>query len=57
MIEDTLLMMLIGADLSGILLGRVLFSLLVIFLLVRLVSKLPALTVNRYLVRSVSAIA
>ncbi len=54
LIEDTLLMMLIGADLSGILVGRVLFSLLVIFIMVRLVAKLPALTVDRFLVRSVA---
>ena len=54
LIEDTLLMMLIGADLSGILFGRVIFSLLVIFLMVRLVARFRPDTVNRYLVRSVA---
>lgn len=54
LIEDTLLMMLIGADLGGILLGRVVFTLLVIFLMVRLVDRCSVDTVNRYLVKSVS---
>lgn len=54
LIEDTLLMMLIGADLSGILLGRVVFSLLIIYIMVRLVSRCSGDTVNRYLVKSVS---
>lgn len=54
LIEDTLLMMLIGADLSGILLGRVVFTLLVMFILVRLVERCSASTVDRYLVKSVS---
>ncbi len=54
LIEDTLLMLLIGADLSGILIGRVMFSLLVIFIMVRLVSRMPTLAVDRFLVRSVA---
>ena len=54
LIEDTLLMMLIGADLSGILFGRVIFTLVVIFLMVRLIDRFPAHTVDRYLVKSVS---
>jgi len=54
LIEDTLLMMLIGADLSGILIGRVVFTLVVICLLVRLVERFPSETVDRYLVKSVS---
>lgn len=54
LIEDTLLMMLIGADLSGILFGRVVFSLLVIYLMVRLVERFKPDTVDRYLVRSVA---
>ncbi len=54
LIEDTLLMMLIGADLSGILLGRVVFTLVVMFLLVRIVERCSATTVDRYLVKSVS---
>ena len=54
LIEDTLLMMLIGADLSGILLGRVVFTLVVIFIMVRLVERCSASTVDRFLVKSVS---
>lgn len=54
LIEDTLLMMLIGADLSGILLGRVVFSVVMIFLLVRLVNLLTPRIVERYLVRGVA---
>jgi len=54
LIEDTLLMMLIGADLSGILFGRVIFTLLIIFLMVRLVNRFSEATVKRYLVKQVS---
>jgi hypothetical protein len=54
LIEDTLLMMLIGADLSGILFGRVMFTLVIIFLMVRLVERCAVSTVDRYLVKSVS---
>lgn len=54
LIEDTLLMMLIGADLSGILLGRVFFTLLIIFLMVRLVDRCQKKTVERFMVKSVS---
>ena len=50
-IEDTLLMMVIGGHLSGILWARVLFSLLVIFLLVRIIQKIPETTFNRLLLR------
>lgn len=54
LIEDTLLMMLIGADLTGILLGRVIFSLVIIYLMVKLVNRCSATTVDRYFVKSVS---
>lgn len=54
LIEDTLLMMLIGADLSGILIGRVVFTLIVIFVMVRLVRTMSSNTVDRYLVKSVT---
>jgi hypothetical protein len=53
LIEDTLLMMVIGAHLSGILFGRVLFTLIVIYLMVKLVQRFSEATVDRYLVRSV----
>ena len=54
LIEDTLLMMLIGADLTGILLGRVIFSLVIIYLMVKLVNRCSAKTVGRYFVKSVT---
>jgi len=41
LVEDTLLMMALGGRLGGILWGRILFSLIVIFLLVRILSILP----------------
>ena len=49
--EDTLLLMVLGAHISGIFWGRLLFSLLVVFLLARLVKALPQSIFNRYLVR------
>jgi hypothetical protein len=54
LIEDTLLMMLIGADLSGILFGRIVFTLVSIFLMVRLLERCSSETLNRYLVKPVS---
>jgi len=54
LIEDTLLMMLIGADLTGILLGRVVFTLIMIYLMVRLINRLPDRTIHGYLVKSVA---
>ncbi|MCM0756404.1 hypothetical protein M7784_14300 [Desulfovibrio aminophilus] len=48
-IEDTLLMLLIGAHLSGILWGRLLFSLVATALVVRVAARLPAAARNRYL--------
>ncbi len=54
LIEDTLLMLLIGGHLSGILLARILFSLLSIFLLVKLVENLPELFIKKYMVKSVA---
>ena len=50
--EDTLVLMVIGAHVSGIFWGRLLFSLLVIYLLARLVQRLPATVMRRYLVRA-----
>jgi spore maturation protein SpmB len=51
-IEDTLLMMVLGAHLSGILWGRLLFSLLLVALLVKVMRSLPDKTFNRYLFRA-----
>ena len=49
LIEDTLLLSMLGAHLSGILWARVLFSLLAVALLVRLLPYLPSGFVRRYL--------
>ncbi|MDA3904392.1 MAG: hypothetical protein PF441_13200 [Desulfuromusa sp.] len=49
--EDTLLLMVLGAHVSGIFWGRLLFSLLVVFLLARLIKALPQSVFDRYLVR------
>lgn len=46
--EDTFLMMVLGAHLSGIFWGRLLFSLLAIFLLVKLMGKLPDRFLERF---------
>ncbi len=51
LVEDTILMMLLGGHLSGILGGRVVFSLLAIFLLVRLLARLSEKTFERYFCR------
>jgi hypothetical protein len=40
-VEDTLVMMVLGGHLSGILWGRIVFSLLMIYFLVKLLSRLP----------------
>jgi len=50
-IEDGLLMALLGGDLSGVLWARVGFSLLVIFLLVKIVHRLPEATFDRWFMR------
>lgn len=49
--EDTLLLMVIGAHVSGIFWARVLFSFVVIFLLARLINSLPRAIFERYFVR------
>ena len=53
LIEDTILMMLLGGRLSGVLVWRTAFSLLVIFTLVRLLGRLPDKTFEKYLCRPV----
>jgi len=52
LIEDTLLMVLISADISGILFARVFFSFIIIYALVLLVNTLSAATVKRYFLHS-----
>jgi len=49
LIEDTLLMALLGGHLSGILFGRIVFALVCTFALVRLCWHLPAAAFDRYL--------
>ncbi len=49
LIEDTLLMLLLGAHLSGILWARLIFALIVVFLLYKLWAYLPSRYVDRYL--------
>ncbi|MDX2495567.1 MAG: hypothetical protein QNK27_11450, partial [Desulfuromusa sp.] len=49
--EDTLLLMVLGAHISGIFWGRLLFSLLMVFLLARLIKALPQSIFDRYFVR------
>lgn len=50
LIEDTLLIMLLGADLSGILYFRLLFSLILIGIVIRIVRKVKKSTFTRYFV-------
>ena len=52
LIEDTLLMMLISADISGILFARLFFSFIIIYLLVALVNNLSAASIRRYFLHS-----
>lgn len=54
LIEDTLLMLLIGADLASILLGRIIFSLIIIFILVKMINHCSAKSVRQYLVKPVA---
>ncbi|WP_022850057.1 nucleoside recognition domain-containing protein [Limisalsivibrio acetivorans] len=49
LIEDTLLLMVIGGELSGILWMRIPFSLLVIFLITKAVSRMDKETFHRYI--------
>ncbi len=49
LIEDTLLMMLLGAHLSGILFIRLIFSIVLIFIMVRIQALLPDIFIHKYL--------
>lgn len=49
LIEDTLLLMLLGGSLSGIFWGRIVFSLLSIYLMVRIISRFPDSVLDRWL--------
>jgi len=50
LIEDTLLIMLLGADLSGILYARVIFSLIVIAIFVRIIKRFHQKFLTKYFV-------
>jgi len=50
-IEDTLLMVLLGGHLSGIIWGRMVFTLTLVFILVRVLKRLPPELFNRYFFR------
>jgi hypothetical protein len=54
-IEDTLLMQLMGGQLSGILVARLIFSLVWVFIFVRIVRRLPSRIWSRWLIRPRSA--
>ena len=51
LIEDSLLMMVLGGHVSGVLWGRLVFALLVVFLLCRLLRLMPPTLLERYFVR------
>ncbi len=55
-IEDGLLMALLGGHLSGVLWARVGFSLLVIFLLVQMIRRIPDTTFDRWFMRRTFAV-
>ena len=50
LIEDTLLLMLLGADLSGILYFRILFTIILISLLIRFIKQLKTAVFTRYFI-------
>src|SRR5690625_247830 len=52
LIEDTLIAVALGADLTSVLVGRVIFSIIVVALLARLLDLVPDRTFFRYLFRS-----
>ena len=51
LIEDTLLMMALGGHISGLFLGRLIFSVIFIFFLVKLVSRLSQTAFEQHLFR------
>ncbi len=52
MIEDTLLMILLGGHISGVLIFRFLFAMLVIFIMVRYIRRLSDSAFNRFFIRT-----
>ena len=54
MIEDTLLILALGADITAILIGRFIFGFIIVFILGRIVANMSDITFNRYLFRQAS---
>jgi spore maturation protein SpmB len=52
-IEDTLLMLTIGAALSGILFGRIFFTIIIMILLIKLINFIPKSFFNKYFLRKI----
>jgi spore maturation protein SpmB len=52
LIEDTLLMVAIGASLSGILVARIAFTIVIMLLLISIINRLPQTMFRKYLVNS-----
>lgn len=57
LIEDSLLMMVLGGHISGVLWGRLIFALLMVFLLARLIRLLPHKYFERYIMRPAPLLA
>ena len=49
--EDTLLMLVLGAHLSGLIWARVIYAVIFIFVLVRVVNRIPVSVFEKYLFR------
>jgi hypothetical protein len=56
LIEDTLIVVAFGADLTSVLVGRVVFSLALVFLLARAISRVPDATFFRFLFNRATAL-
>ncbi|TES93863.1 MAG: hypothetical protein E3J87_01360 [Candidatus Cloacimonadota bacterium] len=54
LIEDTLLMVAMGASLTGVLLGRILFTIIVMFLLIKCIKRISEYKFNKFFVRGKS---
>jgi len=50
LIEDTLLMLAIGASIFGVLLGRIFFTVIVMMILIQIIKRLSKKTFERYFV-------
>ncbi|MGB0467100.1 MAG: hypothetical protein ACPGF7_06120 [Pontibacterium sp.] len=55
LLEDTLFVMALGADISGVLLGRFIFSVAVVAILAAMIKKLPTSTFEKTLCNEISS--